>query len=188
MKIALFGKIRSGKDTVGNILIEKYKFNRFAFGDGIGKIIEKYFPEAWETGKPRKHYQHIGQELRVLNPDVWINYLVRTVEGASAKHIESYHSKGVLAPVFNVVITDGRQVNEAEKLREQGYLIIKVECPEQLRVERMKNLGDNFQPEQLYHDTELQVDRIEADVTIENSGTLEELEEKVSRIVKGYEV
>ena len=53
MKIALFGKIRSGKDTVGKILIEEYGFNRFAFGDGIGEIIQKYFPEAWEGGKPR---------------------------------------------------------------------------------------------------------------------------------------
>ena len=46
MKVALFGKMRSGKDTVGKILIDEYHFKRFAFGDGIGEIIEKYFPEA----------------------------------------------------------------------------------------------------------------------------------------------
>ena len=79
-KVALFGKIRSGKDTVGKILIEEYGFQRVAFGDGIGEIIEKYFPEALEGGKPRKHYQHIGQQLRVLNQDVWINYLLKKVE------------------------------------------------------------------------------------------------------------
>ena len=35
MKVALFGKIRSGKDTVGELLIKEYGCTRVAFGDGI---------------------------------------------------------------------------------------------------------------------------------------------------------
>ena len=179
MKVALFGKMRSGKDTVGKILIDEYHFKRFAFGDGIGEIIEKYFPEALAGGKPRKHYQHIGQELRVLNPDVWVNYLISNI-----KEFE------LVCKVFNmpekVVITDGRQFNEAEKLREEGFLIIKVTTPEELRFKRMKELGDVFSPEQLNHETELQVDMIQADIEIINDGSLDDLRSKVQKIVTEY--
>lgn len=179
MKVALFGKMRSGKDTVGKILIEEYGFRRFAFGDGIGKIIKEYFPEAWAGGKPRKHYQFIGQQLRELNPDVWINYLINNVweEGIPYR---------IFGKEFNVVVTDGRQVNEAEKLKEDGYLIIKVTTPEEIRIERMKQLGDVFTAEQLNHETELQVDKVQADIEIINDGTLEELMVKVQKVLSEY--
>lgn len=179
MKVALFGKIRSGKDTVGKILIKEYGFQRFAFGDGIGEIIDKYFPEARVYGKPRKHYQHIGQKLRELNPNVWINYLLQTVW-------ESGRASRVSGDEFNVVITDGRQLNEAEKMKKEGYLIIKVTTPDELRVERMKALGDIFEPEDLQHETELQVDLIQPDVEIINDGSLEDLKDRVQAVLRAY--
>lgn len=179
MKIALFGKIRSGKDTVGKILIEEHGFNRFAFGDGIGEIIQKYFPEAWEGGKPRKHYQHIGQQLRVLNEDVWVNYLIRNVKMfESIRMINGYST--------NIVITDGRQLNEAKKLKEEGFLIVKITTPDDIRLERMKALGDVFSPEDLQHETELNVDMITPDVEIINDGNIEDLHVKVQKLIQDY--
>ena len=180
MKIALFGKIRSGKDTVGKILIEEYGFNRFAFGDGIGEIIQKYFPEAWEGGKPRKHYQHIGQQLRVLNSDVWINYLLTKVKEGELNSCQTWEQ-------FNVVVTDGRQVNEAEKLRKEGYLIVRVTTDSAIRLARMKALGDVFNREDLLHETELNVDLIEPDVEIFNNGTYEELKDTIQKLIKDIE-
>lgn len=178
MKIALFGKIRSGKDTVGALLTQEYGFKRFAFGDAIGDIIQEYFPEALEGGKPREHYQHIGQEFRKLNPDVWVNYLLRNTSDFESV-MEAFSIKS------NIVVTDGRQINEAEKLRENGFLIIKVTSPEELRIQRMKALGDVFTMKQLNHETELQVDSITADIEIVNNGTLEDLKAKVEDILRG---
>lgn len=179
LKVALFGKIRSGKDTVGKILIEEHGFNRFAFGDGIGEIIQKYFPEAWEGGKPRKHYQHIGQQLRVLNEDVWVNYLIRNVKMfESIRMVNGY--------LTNIVITDGRQLNEAKKLKEEGFLIVKITTPDEIRIERMKALGDVFSPEDLNHETELNVDMITPDVEIINDGNLEDLYIKVQKLIQDY--
>lgn len=182
MKIALFGKIRSGKDTVGKILIEEYGFNRYAFGDGIGNIIKEYFPEAWAGGKPREHYQFIGQQLRELDSNVWVNYLLHNIK----KDEEILRFKYGYNKPYKVVVTDGRQINEAEKLQEQGYLIIKVTCPEEIRIERMKRAGDVFTPESLKHDTELQVDLIKPDIEIDNSGTIEGLRYIIKQIVKEY--
>ena len=164
MKVALFGKMRSGKNTVADTLIIGLGFKEFAFGTGIGNIIKEYFPQELAKGKPRRHYQHIGQELRKLDEDVWINYLLKSVEESGADL---------------VVVTDGRQENEAKRLREEGFTIIKVECPEELRIQRIKDSGDVFRPEQLLHETELAVDRVEADYVITNGGTLEDLAQQV---------
>lgn len=165
MKIALFGKMRSGKDTVGKMLIEEEGFKRFAFATGIGQIIEEYFPEAVAEGKkPRKHYQHIGQQLRQLNEDVWINYLLKEIDEAGAGF---------------VVVTDGRQYNEAQRLRENGFTIIKVEAPDELRIKRIEAAGDQFTPDLFTHETELQVDLIEADYTIVNDSDLKSLRDKL---------
>ena len=179
MKIAVFGKMRSGKNTVADILTHEHYFKQFAFGDGIGEIIEKYFPEDWVGGKPRKHYQHIGQQLRVLNPDVWINYLLRTVEkyGEDCRFLRQCPN--------NIVVTDGRQLNEAKRLKEEGFLIVKVTAPEELRIKRMEASGDVYSPELLSHETELQVDLIEGDIEIINDGTLEELMVKVQKMIQG---
>lgn len=183
MKIALFGKMRSGKNTVADILTEEYEFNQFAFGDGIGCIIQEYFPEAWAGGKPREHYQHIGQQLRVLDEDVWVKYLLNDVDAY-------IHLKAVFdnEDNVNIVVTDGRQLNEAVRLKEEGFVIVKVTTPEEIRLERMKKAGDVFTAEQLNHETELQVDLIEPDVEIINDGTLEGLKYMVNRIVRGYEM
>lgn len=177
MKIALFGKMRSGKDTVGKILIDEYGFTRVAFGDGIKKIIDEYFPEAWENGKPRFHYLHIGQELRKLNPDVWVNSLLKRVEEIRLQNLL------INGDSTSFVVTDGRQHNEAIKLKEQGYTIVLVETDETTRIERMIQAGDNFSMEMLRHDTELQVDLIDPDYIINNNGTLEDLLLKVRELV-----
>jgi dephospho-CoA kinase len=177
MKVALFGKIRSGKDTVGELLIKEYGCTRVAFGDGIKKIIDEFFPEAWDNGKPRLHYQHIGQELRKLNPDVWINSLVKRAEDIRLQNL-IYRGDST-----SFVVTDGRQRNEAVKLKEQGYTIVVVETDETTRIERMIQAGDNFSMEMLRHETERQVDLIEPDYIINNNGTLEDLKIKVRELV-----
>lgn len=173
MKIVLFGKMRSGKDTVGKMLIEDYNFKRFAFGDGIGEIIEKYFPKAFENGKPRHHYQFIGQQLRQLNEDVWIEYLLNGVAKAEQEN----------GAALNVVVCDGRQINEAERMKSEGYVIIKVEADENVRLERIMAEGDTFDPKHLQHETELQVDQVKADYIIKNDGTLDDLNRKVYETV-----
>lgn len=170
MKIAIFGKIRSGKDTLGKILIDEYGFTKKAFAEGIGEIIEKYFPDAFKGGKPRQHYQVIGQALRTLDPNVWVNYLLNNIKNLKCE---------------NIVITDGRQLNEAKRLKEEGFLIVKVTADEELRLKRMQQLGDVFNEEALQHETELNVDLIEPDIEIFNNESIEHLREAANKIVGG---
>lgn len=178
LKIALFGKMRSGKDTVGRILIEDYNFNAMAFGRAIGDIIETYFPDILEMGKPRKHYQVIGQSFRELDEDVWINYLL--------SDLETYINKCRflrMSPT-NMVITDGRQPNEAKRLKEEGFIIVKVTTRDDIRLERIKKAGDVFSEQDLNHETELSVDLINPDFEIFNNGTLDDLKERVKTLLE----
>lgn len=167
LKIALFGKMRSGKDTVGKLLIDNYGFKRYAFGDGIGEIVAKYFPDALEHGKPRQHYQHIGQSLRELDPDVWIKYLYKQIGDTSD----------------NIVVTDARQPNEYKSLKKNGFIIVKLEADEETRIQRILDSGDTFSIEQLEHPTEKNVDSVDADFTICNNGDLNSLKRSVANLV-----
>jgi dephospho-CoA kinase len=182
MKIALFGKMRAGKDTVADILAEEYGFEKFAFAQGIGEIIVKYFPTALSYGKPRKHYQHIGQSMRELDNDVWITYLLKRVLHYKMDLKLSVENKNNKKP-FRVVVTDGRQLNEADRLRKEGYLIVKVEAPKETRFKRSLASRDIFTEEALEHETEKQVDLVRPDITIVNDGSIEDLRRKVKDLM-----
>ena len=131
--------MRSGKDTIADMLTFEHGFNQIAFSDGIKEIVRDYFPEALENGKPREHYQFIGQTLRQLNPNVWINTLDRRVS---------------LMKDSSIIVTDCRQVNEGNYLRENEYMIIKVIALDNLRVKRIIQAGESATPDQFEHDTE----------------------------------
>ncbi|MGE2643749.1 hypothetical protein ACQH7H_24405, partial [Escherichia coli] len=118
-KIALMGKMRSGKDTVGHYLNGTKGFGQFAFGTGIKRVVEILYPDLDLRSKPRKLYQDVGQRLREVDPLIWINYLDREVKRYS-------RSLAVIDQVPNVVITDVRQLNEAEFLKLQGYVLVRI--------------------------------------------------------------
>lgn len=160
MKLAIIGKIRSGKDTFAEYFKEQ-GFEEFKFGTGIAEVIQKYFPDEWAKGKPRHLYQGIGQYFRSFDEDVWVKYLAKQIEGKS-----------------NIIVTDCRQVNEVKWLKENGFTIIKIEADEPIRIQRMEDEGDTFKKEDLVHETEQQVDQAQYDWLIQNNGTLQELQEK----------
>ena len=167
LKVAITGKMRSGKDTLAGWFIEK-GVAPFTFKMGIEEIVDKYFPTAKHHGKPRRHYQHIGQQLRVLDSNVWINYTLLTID----KYLDKYPAK---ARKYGVMITDLRQPNEYEALKKEGYIIIKVECADEERLRRMEQAGDVFSAEDLKHETERNVDLITPDYFIDNNGSKKDL-------------
>ncbi|MDF2612513.1 MAG: hypothetical protein K0S71_299 [Clostridia bacterium] len=172
MKIALVGKMRSGKDTVGNYLIENYGFRRFAFAEGIRNILNEYFPEKVAEGKPRAMYQGIGQYFRSFEPNVWINYTDRS--------ISDYLKENQYG---NVIITDTRQLNEYTYLKDNGYIVVKVAVTREDQIKRIVENGDIFNPADLEHETEEQAEAMLYDYQISNNGTLEELYQKIESVL-----
>jgi hypothetical protein len=174
LKIAVAGEIRSGKDTVCNYINHKTggKMQVLYFAEGIAEIIKDYFPEAWYgDGKPRHHYQEIGQFMRSLNPDVWVN------------NTEMKYTLLKMAGFDSFMCTDLRQRNEYDWLKANGFTVIKVETSPEIRVERMKASGDSFDMQSLLHPVESQIKALPYDYLIQNNTTLEELYEQIDYVL-----
>lgn len=172
MRIAITGKMRSGKDTFADYFIIQKAFTKLAFGDGITEVIKMYFPDAFNDGKPREHYQVIGQTFRQFDPNVWVNVLDSRLTNATLFFGKS----------LPVIVTDCRQLNEYEYLKGQGFTVVKVETADELRIERMKANGEDVSPSLLNHGTELEVDNIPYDYLVTNNGTRLELLEQAAFI------
>jgi dephospho-CoA kinase len=173
IKLALCGRMRSGKDAIAEYLAANYEFKRFAFGDGIREICRQLYPDQFEGGaKPRALLQGFGQMARQFDDFVWINRTLNVIDMYNAQ-IRKPH----------VVISDLRQPNEYAALQKEGFVIIRVTAPEDTRIQRMLAAGDAFNPTDLVHETESHVDSFAVDYEITNGGTLEELFMQVDRLM-----
>jgi AAA domain len=177
MKIAVTGEIRSGKDTVCEYIANRFghaPYEKLYFAEGIEKIIRDYFPEAFEgNAKPRKHYQDIGQFMRTINPDVWVNQVNNKYE-----YLKRWRN------INNFLCTDLRQQNEYDWLKKNGFTVIKVETEPEIRIERMKASGDKFELQDLLHPVEQQIKHLPADYVVTNNTTLDDLFTQVDFILE----
>lgn len=170
IKIALAGKMRSGKDTVAAYLVEHYDFVPYAFGDGIKRVCRELFPEqVANSKKPRALLQGVGQAMRAIDPDVWIKRTMREIDAS--------HS-------FDVVITDLRQPNEYARLYTEGYVIIRVNASDDVRIDRMRSAGDTFDLADLTHDTERYVDMFAVHYELNNNGSVLDLWEQIDVVMR----
>lgn len=140
MIIGIAGKKGSGKDMLGNYLIQKYGFKRYAFGDPVKEVCRNLFgfnddqlygnkkEQITELGiTPREAFQKIGTDfgrkalhqlfpsLNINDGELWIYLFHVFMEkniGENGKHKRNY------------VITDVRFKNEADAIRSQGGFVI----------------------------------------------------------------
>src|SRR5690625_3316859 len=188
-RIALAGKMRAGKSLISDYLVAEYGFHNIAFGDALKRYADDIFPHFTEEitapdeifggtrvigyRKPRALYQTFGQMMREIDPDIWLRHAEKTIDAWSN-----------MRDVKGIVIDDLRQPNEEKWARENGFTIIRVNANEDTRLERARALGDEFEIEDLRHETELHIDDIEADFDIWNDGEdTEELKRKIDEIM-----
>lgn len=159
--IGLYGYSRSGKDTIANYLVKNHGFERRAFADPLRKVLYNIL-KAWDGSSylidnygwdyAKKEFPEIVDAMIAL--------------GAGMREL----NPDVWIPgVFNgdypqhLVISDVRHPNEAEAVWDAGGELWKVTRPG-TEPRAMDTMLENWQ----------------FDRHIENTGTLEELEEKVS--------
>lgn len=189
LRIALTGRMRSGKSTVADHLWLKHDFAKVSFASGLKLTADRLFSHLYEPiyedcpfseggrtikeyRKPRALLQALGQKMREIDEDVWIKQAEQDVKLA-----EAWRSTA------GVVIDDLRQPNEYEWARANGFIVIRVEAGEALRLERAEQEGDSFNEEDLAHDTEQHSDKFDVDYTIINDGDLADLERQVDEIM-----
>jgi dephospho-CoA kinase len=82
-----------------------------------------------------------------------------------------------------VVITDVRQESEYEALATRSYVLIRVDAPDGLRIQRAVESGDTFNYADLAHGTETALDGYAADFTVVNDRSLAELYAQIDEIM-----
>jgi dephospho-CoA kinase len=180
IKVALTGKMRSGKDTVAVHLFILRGFSRVAFGDALKRNAHAAFPWVPNTPKPRSLYQKFGQIMRQeFDEDIWIKHTELSVRAAI-----DYRVNIIGAEQVGVVITDLRQPNEYEWARANGFTIIRVTAPDEDRIARAIAAGDDFTVHGLTHETELAIDGFAVDYEIVNDGSVDDLKAQVDEIME----
>ena len=118
-RIALVGKMCAGKTTLAQKLVDKHGYTNLKFAAGV-------YEEAYRQGmatKDRKMLQRIGTQARDKDPDHWIKQLILK-----------------LTPGGKFVIDDCRYLNEAKYLRENGFVIWRLEVSPEVQEQRIRSL------------------------------------------------
>lgn len=172
LKIALCGTLRSGKDTVAVRLWEHHDFHHpLAFGDALKRIAHATYPHIEKTPKPRALYQFMNV-MRDFDSDVWIRHIEIAVRYA----LNSRSTTGI-------VITDVRQANELAWCKANGFTVIRVNAPIEIRIARAKADGDEFSTEDLSHSTEQYSEGFAVDFEINNDGSYDNLTTQIDAII-----
>jgi dephospho-CoA kinase len=176
--IALTAKMRAGKDEVFKILAEMgFDVERVAFGDPMKEHFFMTFPNIPREPKPIEQLQKYGQAMRAIYNNVWVDKAMAHIQ----KRTQELAQAGLSVPTF--VFTDVRQPNEYQAVREAGFIVVRVEAPEELRIKRMIELGEKVTKEILNAETEQYIDTYDVDYVICNDGTREDLVKEVIELV-----
>lgn len=189
--IGITGRARAGKDTVANILMEEIPCTmRYALADPIKDAMygmlgandlaskmhlmqtkEDEIP--WLGHSPRAILQELGGTLREnLSTDFWIRFLDRFIyEWKQTEEVLGNYED--MYPIY-VVVPDVRYNNEAEYIKEKEGIMIHVVRPDT--------------PDVRSHSSEQGVSKKYIDHHIDNDGTIDELCDKVSQLVKEGEL
>jgi len=179
MLIGVCGKAGAGKDTIGDYLVDKRGFKKIALADPIKRLVKDVFAlddhtvydrvareqelERWNGWTVRKLLQYIGTELFRENIDdaIWVKSLWYKIQDDRDS---------------NYVVTDVRFPNELQYFKDNAkdgeFIAIKV-----VRPGCDGSVGLQGHASEAYD--------LEGDVEIFNDGTMEDLYNKVDKVLDG---
>jgi uncharacterized protein (DUF2132 family) len=173
MIIGLSGYAQSGKDTVAQILVDQYGFERIAFADAIRELSSEINPHiekgirlnefvdeyGWDVAKQKPEIREFLQKLgvgcrKVINESVWIS--------VAMNKMNNYKK--------NFVITDVRFKNEVTAVVQMGGAVWRVNRPGVTAVNG--------------HVSEHDLDNYSFNAVINNDSTVEALDLQVAFLYK----
>lgn len=167
MKVILVsGKARHGKDTVAEILNSEltnrgYRVLTAHYADLVKYICHSFF--GWNGEKDengRTLLQYVGTDIvRSHNPNYWVDFLVSVFRmfGDNWDY---------------VLVSDCRFPNEIDGMRNAGFDTMHIRV-------RRPGFESGLTAEQLNHLSETALDSVKPDVWLENTGTQEDLRNKI---------
>ena len=156
-KIAICGKMASGKTTMAEWLELNHDYVKFSLAGAV-KEFGNFLFNIPEGEKDRLAYQKVGDGARgYLFEDVWIKTLFRKVE----RHC------GTPYKTHNIVVDDVRYENEVHKLKANGWVLIKINIDDELQLRRLKKTYPNdwkTHADARAHPSEAEVDEIDEEL------------------------
>ena len=175
--LAFTGLPASGKGTAAKYFIKKHNAVAFRFSTSMRDVLDRLYLD-----QSRKNMSEIS---RVLRESFGQNLFSKVIANDASK------SKSKL------VVVDGvRRTYDLEALKQiKGFQLIGIEVDMKTRFERLKKRGENSDDtsktwEQFQADhkleTEVYIPELlkQADVTIDNNGSLEDLYKQLEKLVK----
>jgi dephospho-CoA kinase len=158
MRIAFFGPMCSGKTYCADYLVKNRGFTKVNFAYKLKKLAAEIFDVHTKDGHDRIVLQQLGQKMREIDPDVWVKLALKEV----AFH---EYANGTERFVFD----DLRYMNEASALKEAGFTLVRVYVPENIRLQRIKDLYPNTPEDSASHSSELEWANIVPDLIIDSA-------------------
>lgn len=178
--IAITGRMRNGKDTLANYLIEKYDYKQLSFAEPIKQISMILFSftneqcygnekdcidERWKV-TPRKVFQYIGTDLfrkqmKEILPNIEENFWVKVLQEKIKVELNKNKNS-------RFVISDMRFFNELTGLKKLA---------EELNISLMsiRVTRPSINQETIVHESESNINKIEVDYDILNDKTISDL-------------
>lgn len=189
-RVAIFGKMKSGKTTFANILCDHIKqrvrnanVEIMKFADPLYNILQYALVQTGqlnfsdrdfndrESWKDRKFLQYIGTEWgRSIDTDIWVKVMgMRIDENDSKQH---YDKKKTC-----IIIDDLRFENEMQLLRDRGFLIVRMTRYEE---------DDDDDDITKQHASETSLDEAVPDINFLNNGDMEQMTKSVEEFAEHY--
>ena len=170
------GLIACGKDTASDYFAEKYGAKQIKFSSSMKDIMDRVY-----ISPVRKNYQVLSKILREsFGQDLFSKVVSKDVKSLDA----------------SLIIVDGvRRIPDIDFLKDiEGFKLIAVEVAAKTRFERIKKRNEkpgdttktweDFQKEDVA-ETEITIPDLmkQADITIDNNGTLEEFYKELDKLI-----
>ena len=127
MKIAICGKMCSGKSTLANYIMGNYPgYEKYSFAGKVKELCSELFNM---KEKDRPLLINFANKMRDIDENVWINQVLKQTAGKTT-----------------CIIDDVRYQNEVDALIEDGWSFIQLNVPNELQKKRIMRLyPDNYQ-------------------------------------------
>ena len=152
IKIAISGKMCSGKSFCSNLIKQKYpQFKLFSFAERLKSITHDLFLDQFHMvendnviqrkHKNRKLYVDVGQKMREIDPNVWTKYVLKQSNN-----------------VDFAIIDDLRFKNEMNALKKEGWKLVKLNITKEQQIKRLKQTYSNSKEHILGLDSDAEID------------------------------
>lgn len=169
VRIAISGKMRSGKDTVAQRLVERHGFTRYAFADRLKELAAELF-EVKPGDKNRAVLVTLGRRMCEIDKLVWVRHVL-----------------GKIPLGADVVVSDLRFGYELQELKHLGFRIVRIDVSRARQLLRLQSTEPDMDLALLDDISETALDGWRGwDLRLDGAKTVDQLMVDVDRMARRF--